>query len=81
VAFAFTYSLLNHAGRFAISQLSDLMADHEDIFTPALVLRGHPRKPTSKRKDISKLYLKKPTTRDVSRMAQSPVTRLPRNAG
>jgi hypothetical protein len=40
VAFAFTYSLLNHAGRFTIGERGDLMADHEDIFIKILTVVG-----------------------------------------
>jgi hypothetical protein len=40
VAFAFGYSLLNHAGRFTISELGDLMADHEDIFIKIVTVVG-----------------------------------------
>jgi hypothetical protein len=36
----FGYSLLNHAGRFTISELSDLMADHKDIFIKILTVVG-----------------------------------------
>jgi hypothetical protein len=31
---------LNHAGRFTISELGDLMADHEDIFIKILTVVG-----------------------------------------
>jgi hypothetical protein len=40
VAFAFGYSLLNHAGRFTISELGDLMADRGDIFIRIVIVVG-----------------------------------------